>query len=797
MQLFRLLGYFFSIACMGLLLCAAGVAVLVATVQQDLPDYTSLQDYTPPLKSRLYASNGDVVAEFASEPRLFLPIQSVPDRVKAAFISAEDKNFYQHNGLDFIGLARAITVNLTNMGSDKRMVGASTITQQVAKNLLLTSDQTMTRKIKEALLSIRMEGTFSKDRILELYLNQIFFGQRSYGIAQAALTYFGKPVSEISIAEAAYLAALPKGPSNYNPFLYEKAAVERRNWVIDRMVENGYVAADLALAEKQKPLGVVRQPAPTRFAEAGYFIDDVRKTMVGELGEEALYQGGYSIRTTLDPKLQREARSALQTALLAYDEQRGYRGPLDHIDLVNNWQEAFAKIKTDTDVPDWSVAIVNAIGPDDAELTLKDADNSRVRLAAAGMKWALGKKKPRDLLKAGDVVLVEKQSSGDYRLRQFPKVQGALVSMQPQTGRVVAMVGGFSYTQSQFNRATQALRQPGSVFKPIVYAAALDNGFSPATVIRDEPVEFRLGDQVWAPKNDGDSYAGPQTLRFGIEHSRNVMAAKLANAVGMDTVMEYADRLGIYDHRTPVLSMSLGSGETTLMKMVAAYSVIANGGLQVTPSLIDRTQDRTGKTVFRQDQRQCDNCNVEKWDGQSEPELTDTRERVLDPMTAYQTVSMMQGVVERGTASRHVKLGRPVAGKTGTTNANHDAWFVGFTPELVTGIYIGFDEPSSLGRAGSGGGLAAPVFNDFMSAALDKVPVSNFHVPTGMTAYLISRTTGMATTQDDPDGVQEMFKPGTTPATYFTTLEDDGTSSPLVASPQTEKILREGAVGLF
>jgi penicillin-binding protein 1A len=776
--------------------CGIAAIVYMSSIERDLPDYAALASYMPPVKSRLYAANGEVIAEFASEPRLFLPIQAVPERVKAAFISAEDKNFYQHSGLDFTGVMRAVGVNLANLGSNRRMVGASTITQQVAKNLLLTSDQTMTRKLKEALLSLRMESGFSKDRILELYLNQIFLGQRSYGIAQATLTYFGKAVGDLSVAEAAYLAALPKGPANYNPFVYPDAAIERRNWVIDRMADNGYITPDDAELEKRKPLGVSRQPSPTRFAEAGYFIDNVRQTMLDQLGEKGLYEGGYSIRTTLDPHLQREARRALQHALLVYDEQRGYRGPLDHIDIDAYGGEPLTSEEPDLGVPGWTTAVVSAVGADGLDLTLRSGGEPKAHLDPAGMKWALGKRKLTDILKRGDVIIVERQQSGELRLRQFPKVQGALVSMQPQSGRVVAMVGGFSYGQSQFNRATQAFRQPGSVFKPIVYAAALDNGFSPATVIRDEPVEFRIGDQAWSPRNDGNHYEGPVTLRFGVEHSRNVMAAKLASVVGMDTVMEYAERLGIYAHRTPVLSMSLGSGETTLMRIVAAYSVIANGGLQVTPSLIDRTQDRTGKTIYRQDQRICVDCNAETWKSQNEPELVDTRERVLDPMTAYQIISMMEGVVKRGTASRSVKLGRPVAGKTGTTNENHDAWFVGFTPELVTGVYIGFDEPHSLGRAGSGGGLAAPVFNDFMTVALSDIPASDFHMPQGMTEYTIDRRTGMLTSPDDPDSLLEAFKPGSGPADFFSTI-DDAERGGALDSPQARSVQDRNAVGLF
>ncbi|OQP86057.1 penicillin-binding protein [Rhizobium rhizosphaerae] len=789
----RVTGYLFSLFSIVFMTVGAILYAAIAVMNDGLPDYRALLDYAPPLTSRMYAADGKLIAEFATEPRLFVPIQNVPDRVVAAFVSAEDKTFFEHSGLDFRALARALINNLANLGSERRMVGASTITQQVAKNLLLNSDRTFARKAKEALLSLRIESSLSKDRILELYLNQIFFGQRSYGVAQAALTYFDKAVPDLSIAEAAYLASLPKGPANYDPFLYPDAALARRNWVIDRMVENGYVDTAAGEVEKGRALGVIKPSAKTRFDEAGYFIDEVRKTVLDQFGQKALYEGGLQVRTTLDPVLQEKGRRALQDALVAYDERRGYRGPLRHRGQGSSASSDVEKANADLGIPGWRIAEVTAVDVDGLDIRLLDPDDRHARIANDGMRWALGRKKPSDLFRIGDVVIVERQDTGDYRLRQLPEVQGALVAMQPQTGRVVAMIGGFSHAQSQFNRATQAFRQPGSTFKPIVYAAALDNGFSPATVIRDEPVDFHFGDQTWSPRNDADEYAGPVVLRFGIEHSRNVMAAKLASAVGMETVMEYAERLGIYGHRKPVLSMSLGSAETTLMKMVTAYSVIANGGLQVSPSLIDRAQDRFGKTIFHQDPRQCLGCNAPS--AAEQPQLNDPRQRVLDPMTTYQITAMMEGVVEKGTASRRVNLGRPVAGKTGTTNGNNDAWFIGFTPDLVAGVYIGFDAPKSLGKGGSGSGLAAPVFNDFMNAALAGVPVSQFSMPTGMKEYRIGLHTGMVTSADDPNSVIEAFKPGTRPPAAMATIGDDGMQSEV--SPSVRRAIETGAPGLF
>ena len=792
----RLFGYLFSALSVLALAGAAVVAVGIHFVEPNLPDYTVLADYVPPVKSRLYASNGETIAEFAKEQRIFIPIQDVPDRVKAAFISAEDKNFYEHSGLDFTGLARAIIVDLSHMGSGRRLVGASTITQQVAKNLLLTSDQTMTRKVKEALLSLKIESTLSKDRILELYLNQIFLGERSYGLAQAALTYFNKSVADLTIAETAYLAALPKGPANYNPYTHADAAVDRRNWVIDRMVENGYVTAADGEAAKKEPLGVVEKENKPDDADSGYFFDEVRRTVVDQVGEKALYQGGLAIRTTYDPDLQEAATKALQDALVSYDQRQGYRGPLQHLDSLDKWTAQISNIDPDLDVTGWDIAVVLRADASEIDIGPRALKGSQARLDMNDLKWALGRKKAGDLLHAGDVIVVEDEGKGMYRLRQIPKIQGALVSMQPRTGRIVAMVGGFSHALSQFNRATQAKRQPGSVFKPVVYAAALDSGYTPSTVIQDEPVDFHLGDQTWSPKNDSDEYAGPATFRFGLEHSRNVMAAKLADTVGIDTVTSYAQRLGIYgkDIR-PVLSMSIGSAETTVLNMVSAYAAIDNGGMQVVPTLIDRIQDRLGKTIYRHEQVTCNNCNATSYTGQDEPELVDARERVLDPMTTYQVTSMMESVVSGGTAAGRVELGRPVAGKTGTTNENHDAWFVGFTPDLVTGIYIGYDQPESLGRAGTGGGLAAPVFNTFMKHALANTPPTPFVMPDGMTEYVIDNRTGMIAADGDPNAVKEAFKPGTHPPVTLVTLDDNG--FPDVISSDVRKAISSGAVGLY
>ena len=815
----RLIGYLFGLASVLALGVAAVVAVYLMGVTKDLPDYEVLASYSPPVTTRIHAGNGALVAEYARERRLFLPIQAIPDRVKAAFLSAEDKNFYNHPGVDITGLGRAILVNVQNLGSGRRPVGASTITQQVAKNFLLSSDQTMDRKIKEAILSFRIEQAYSKDKILELYLNEIFFGLNAYGIAGAALTYFDKSVTELTIAETAYLAALPKGPNNYHPFRRTEAAIERRNWVIDRMVENGFVVREEAEEAKKEPLGVnLRRSGSSLFA-SDYFAEEVRRQIIEKYGDQSLYEGGLSVRTSLDPKMQIAARKALQSALLTYDQRRGFREPIKTIPLEGDWGVPLAEIPGLADVPEWKVAVVLDVAADGVDIGLQPAkegggkvvaERVRGRIAPDDMEWAFrsasadrkSTKSPVGVLNPGDVVYVEAKEEGSsaYRLRQLPKVQGGLVAMDPHTGRVLALAGGFSYAQSEFNRATQAMRQPGSSFKPFVYAAALDTGYTPASVIMDAPVEFVSGGQVWRPQNYGGGSAGPQTLRLGIEKSRNLMTVRLANDMGMNLVAEYAERFGIYNKMNPVLAMSLGSGETTVMRMVSAYAVFANGGKQIKPTLIDRIQDRHGKTIFRHEDRICEACNAERFTGQEEPVVVDNREQVLDPMTAYQITSMMEGVVTRGTAGGKIKLDRPVAGKTGTSNDEKDAWFVGYTPDLVAGVYIGFDQPAPMGRGSTGGSLAAPVFNDFMQMATADTPPGQFFVPAGMSFIPVNRTTGMFAYEGEPDTIIEAFKPGTGPADTLSIIGMDGYAPPeeiLRDSPQANQAVTSGSGGLF
>ncbi len=772
--MFRLLGWLFGFG-MFLALVGVGVAgVYVATVTAQLPDYTVLQDYQPPVTTRVHAADGTLLAEYARERRLFQPVETVPPLVVEAFLSAEDKDFYKHGGIAIDGVIRALRDNvLARMdGNNSIQGGGSSITQQVAKNFLLTSEQTWDRKIQEAILAVRIESTFSKDKILELYLNEIFLGLNSYGVAAAALNYFDKALYQLTLPEAAYIAALPKGPNNYHPFRRPQQAIERRNWVIDRMVENGYVTPDEAAAAKQEPLNVIPRAAGSQVYSAEYFTEDVRRALARLYGEDQLYGGGLSVRTTLEPRLQEYARRALMDGLIQYDHTRGFRGPVASVELGDDWGLAVGAIRPLSDVPEWQLAVVLEAGGNQARIGLRpdnDVDNAlsadRIEgmLSGPEIKWV--SRPVQDILSVGDVVYVSPVAGKDgiYTLEQVPEVEGALVAMDPRTGRVLAMVGGFSFAESEFNRATQALRQPGSSFKPIVYAAALDNGYTPASVVLDAPIEVRMGDgSVWRPENYAQEFYGPQTLRRGIERSRNVMTVRLARDIGMPLIADYARLFGIYDDMQPVLAMSLGAGETTAMRMTAAYATIANGGRKIVPTLIDRIQDRYGKTVYRHDERVCDGCEATDWHGQGEPRILDNRQQVLDPMTAYQITSMMEGVVQRGTGTAARALNRPVAGKTGTTNDYKDAWFVGFTPELAVGVYVGFDQPRSMGSASTGGGMAVPIFTNFMAKALQGKPATPFNVPAGMTTAWVNPNSGAAAFEGSA-GIREAFKPGTGP----------------------------------
>lgn len=821
----RLLGFLFTL---GAIMFVAGAAVagyVIWKFSQDLPDYTQLKNYEPPVMTRMHAGDGSLLAEYSRERRIYLPIQAMPKTLIAAFLSAEDKNFYKHSGIDPTGIARAIVLNFKG---GRREQGASTITQQVAKNFLLTNERTYDRKIREALLSFRIEAAYSKDRILELYLNDIFLGtiipgRNLHGVAAAALDYFNKSVHELTLAETAYIAALPKAPNNYHPFRQREAAIDRRNWVLDRMVENGYISRETGERAKAESLAVTPRSVSPNTIAAGFFAEEVRRELNERYGEKKLYEGGLSVRTTLDPKLQGMARKALVDGLVRYDEARGWRGATQKISLATReWGQALGEMPALADIQPWRLAVVLEVNDTIARIGLQPRRESNGQLSreresgiinADGIKWTR-RAKVAQLLAPGDVVYAEpiEGRTGQYRVRQIPEINGAIVVMDPHTGRVHAMVGGFSYDQNEFNRATQALRQPGSSFKPFVYATALDNGYTPSSVVVDGPIEVDQGpgQEVWRPENYDGKFAGPRTLRYGIEYSKNLMTVRLAKDVGMPLIVEYARRFGVYDDMLPVLSMSLGAGETTVMRMTAGYSMFVNGGKRIKPTLIDRIQDRWGQTIFKHDERICEGCTADKWADQAEPRLIDRREQVIDPLTAYQMTSVLEGVVQRGTAQVIKGAGRRyLAGKTGTTNEAKDVWFVGFSPDLAVGVYLGFDKPRSLGNSATAGQYAAPVFRDFMKMALTDKPDAPFRVPPGIKLIRVNVASGMRAGSGEGNTILEAFKPGTAPPDSYSVVGFGADGQPIGAgggisvgpngraSPDAQRAIGTGTGGLY
>jgi penicillin-binding protein 1A len=777
-------------------LCLAGLIAIFSLLYyygRDLPDYRWLASYEPPVMTRVHAGDGRLIAEYALEKRAFVPIEAMSKRAIKAFLAAEDKNFYNHPGIDFLSVVRAALTNIASLGSDRRPVGASTITQQVAKNFLLSNELSIERKVKEAILAFRIEHTFSKERILELYLNEIYLGMGSYGVAAAALNYFNAPLDELTIAEVAYLAALPKAPTNYHPIRHPEAAKARRDWVISRMLEEGFITRIEAEDALATPL-VVRRRAETEFVDADFFTEEVRRELLAQGGEERLYKGGLSVRTSLDPRLQKIARESLRKELVSYDRRHGWRGPITRIDPGSKWQEAISGLAPTPGLGGWRRAVVLSVSEAEAKIGFATGENGRIPLSM--LTWArqwlpeqkLGPRIRRadQVLKDGDVVAVEataekgaskkttgKKAAADagpatYALRQIPEIEGAVVAIDPHTGRVLALVGGYSFATSQFNRATQALRQPGSAFKPFVYLAALDEGYTPASLILDAPfvIEQGVGLSRWKPSNYGKEFYGPSTLRIGVEKSRNLMTVRLAQTIGMEQVAKVAERFGIVDRLAPILSMSLGAGETTLLRLTSAYAMLVNGGKRITPSLIDRIQDRNGHTVFRHDERLCANCKKVEWEvshNQRVPFIPDIREMVTSRQTAYQLVSILHGVVERGTGRSIRSVGMPLAGKTGTTNESRDAWFIGFSPDLAVGVFTGFDTPRSLGSRETGASVAAPVFRNFMAQALANSPAIPFRIPPGIRLVRVNAGTGVPAKPGETNVILEAFKPGTEP----------------------------------
>ncbi|MDO8289575.1 MAG: penicillin-binding protein 1A [Parvibaculum sp.] len=803
-------------------------------MNQDLPDYTKLANYEPPIMTRVHAGDGTLIAEYAKEHRLYVPYNAIPKRVVEAFLAAEDKNFFSHGGVDATGIARAMVDNVVNYMNDRRLAGASTITQQVARNFLLNSDRTITRKLKEALIAMRLEKAYTKEKILELYLNEIYLGMGGYGVAAAAQIYFDTSLDKLTIAQAAYLAALPKGPANYQPYRYRDRAIARRDWVVSRMQEDGFITKEEAELARQDPFVISQRVPGAKLVDAEYFVEEVRRELLAKYGEQKLYEGGLSVRTTIDTNMQMIAAKALRKGLVDYDKRHGWRGPLAKLPAGANWQTALQQQKYAEDLAPWTLGVVLDINDKGADIGVL-ADKlpsgkfseavktgniplSEITWARASIKGQyLGPvvKKVSDVLAIGDVVYVEpvyvkdKAEVDHYALKQAPSVNGGVIAMDPHTGRVLAMQGGFSFDLSEFNRAVQALRQPGSAFKPFVYAAALDHGFTPASLILDAPfvMDQGAGLALWKPENYERNFHGPSTLRFGLEHSRNVMTVRLAQNIGMETVADYAKRYGISDNMMPVLSMSLGAGETTLLKLASAYAIFDNGGKRVTPTIIDRIQDRMGRTIYKHDDRPCATCNADWADGQLPPELPDTREQVENPQTSYQMTSILEGVIQRGTGSSAKAVPVPLAGKTGTSNEERDAWFMGFSPNLVVGVFVGNDNPTPLGKSETGGRTAAPIFRDIMMETVGKEPAIPFRIPPGINLVKVNAKTGQLASAGSPGVILEAFKDGTDPqpdnsgaigvitGSPVSGLDNSGFSAPATAASDSD--VNTGTGGLY
>jgi penicillin-binding protein 1A len=729
------------------------IAIYAAWLFHDLPKGNDIVDYRPPTSTRVFAWDGTLIGEFAKERRIYVPYDRIPKRLGQAFLAAEDRNFFDHAGVDVGGLSRAMMKNVVNFVNGRRLEGGSTITQQVAKNVLLTNERTIGRKLKEVILARRLETSLPKEKILEMYLNDIFLGYRSNGVGTAAFNYFGKSVDELSLAEMAYLAALPKGPNNYHPIRHKAQAIERRNWILAEMAKQGWISREEFVSATNEDLVVQSAPARAKYRDADFFVAEVEKR-AQNLFKDEVYTAGYYIKTTLDPRLQTVAQVSLMDGLEAYDRRHGWRGAWSNITLGDNWQvEAKAaeqrlaeRLRAPFERPDWQVAIVEKASGSIRLANAKSTSN-RGQLRSADMGWA----QAGAGLKSGDLIYVSKEATGAYRLHQVPAVNGALVAVDPWSGRVVALVGGYSYSLSKFNRAIQAMRQPGSAIKPFIYASALEGEFTPASIVVDGPISFRgANGEDWSPKNYSRTYYGPQTLRKGLELSRNAMTVRLADKVGMRTVSQKVVSYGALDKMEPHLSNALGSAETTPFKLTGAYSAFVNGGRRIKPHLIEMVSDYEGKVIYKAEERNCPSTCDQAFDGTESPRLAAIGQQVMNPIVAYQVNSYLQGVVERGTATQAQVLGRPIGGKTGTTNEYRSAWFVGFTPDIVVGVFIGFDDNRTLGDSETGASSALPIFIDFMKVANKNKPVRQFQKPKDAVFVTVR-------------GFSEAFRPGTEP----------------------------------
>ncbi len=737
------------------LIAFIGIFGTLWTFSNKIPDYKFLKSYKPPVSSKMYSGNGDVVADFSQEKRIFIPYSSIPEKVINAFLAAEDKNFFSHPGVDAKGVLRATINNVKNILTSKRLEGASTITQQVAKNFLLTNEVSINRKIKEAILAFRIERALNKERILELYLNQIYLGSGAYGIAAASLEYFDKSIKELDYAEAAVLAALPKAPSKYNPYRNIELTKFRRNLVLQNLYQNGFI--DLVNYENLKNKNIkLKKTKRVYLEDAQYYIEDVRKNIIERLSYEKVYKQGYNINTPINLNLQKIATDSLRNGLVAYDQRKGWRGPIININYDENWFKKIDKKYLLEKSINWKIAIVKKVKKFEATIETFDKLNGLVKYK--DIAWT--KKEFENLLKVGDIIYVENLKDNIYKLKQLPKINGGIVVMDPYTGRVLALSGGFSFKNSEFNRASQALRQPGSAFKPFVYALALENKYTPSSLVLDAPLVLDQGIDLkkWKPENYGKKFYGPSTLRVGLEKSRNLMTVRIAQNLGIDELASFSKRLNIYQDPEELLSISLGSAETTLLNLTSAYSSFVNGGKLISPIIIDRIQDSEGNTIINNENRKCSNCEKISFTGKDYPVIEDNYEQIMSEQTAYQITSFLEGVVKRGTGKKLKELKLNLAGKTGTTNENTDAWFVGFTSDLVIGVYVGMDNPKPLGKFETGSKAALPIFKEFVEKAIKKSDARPFKVPKKMTLMVIDPLTGEKAKFNSKNTIIEAYK---------------------------------------
>ena len=762
-----------SLSILIMLVTLIGIFSILWIYSNKLPDYKFLKNYKPPVSSKLYSGNGVLVSDFSSEKRIFVPYEAIPNVVINSFLSAEDKNFFYHPGVDAKGIVRAIKNNIINALKSKRLEGASTITQQVAKNFLLSNEVSFDRKIKEAILAFRIERALSKERILELYLNQIYLGEGSYGIASASLRYFDKSISELNYSEAALLAALPKAPSRYNPYKNIKLAKYRRDLVLKNLYENNFIDRNLLNELTDTEIKLSKRQR-IYLEDSRYYVEDVRKNVINTYGFDKVYKQGFNIKTPIDLNLQTKASAALRKGLEQYDRRRGWRGSLINKKISKNWNKNLDKFKLEKSLG-WEIAIIKKINK--FEANIETENNIKGKIKFENLNWT--RKNIDELFKVGDLVYVKKINQEDYELKQLPAVNGGIVVMDPFTGRVLAMAGGFSFNKSEYNRVTQAKRQPGSAFKPFIYALALENNFTPSTLVLDAPIVLEQGSdlKMWKPENYGKKFYGPSTLRTGVEKSRNLMTVRIAQEIGLNKITNFSKKLKIYERPEELMSISLGSAETTLLKMTSAYSSFVNGGKLVEPIFIDRIQDSEGKTIFKNQLRFCKDCDLISYTSENLPQIKNNYKQIFSPQTAYQMTSILEGVVQRGTGKKLKDLNLQLAGKTGTTNKNTDAWFIGFTSNLVIGVYVGFDNPRTLGKFETGSKTALPIFKEFVKNSVNNYEARPFKVAKGIKMMVVDASTGKKADSDSKNTIIESFKEEKIANKYKIDIDNSGNVS--------------------